>query len=297
MAHMSSKTEHLNIVLLTSVEHKRFDIPKRLERRFYKGVNKIKKLDTEVTTKVIHGADQEDLYNALTDQKIDAVFWVSHASFISSNSSSSSMSPQSMILDINSDNVAPIFQVIHPNMKFIGIIGCNTQSILDEYLDEDQEDSISKDSNLRYISKRRSIAQFALSRALRKFKKAIKYNLLPTEKNKESTSGFDIEVKRTMQSHIPHNEIRSIRVLSQGRVVGLIPKILPGESEIIKLKIPYNKDHNYKLELSTGQNIYTDSEKIHFGDLEVFNEKNSWEVFAKRDGTPFGINTIVYIPH
>jgi len=283
------------ITLLTSVTHKKIDIEHKLERIFR---NKFKNYPFDL--RVVHKADQEILSRELSNSSNDAVFWVSHGAFISPKNlnQSAGVAPVSMILDYNRDNVAPVFQKLHPNLEFLGIIGCNSKQILETYKEDNVWQSSEDTPPVEYISKTKSIAQYALKKAIRKFKKAYKYRNLPKDNVKASYIGYPITITRTLPPDIDSSEIRSLRVMNNGKFLGIMEKIEPGQTMSKTFYIPIIDKYSqgsFKIEVNTGESVYKEKEKIHFGDLIVENGSSVWTLFAKPTGEAFGINKRMFL--
>jgi hypothetical protein len=79
-------------------------------------------------TEIVIDAQAHQLRFALTNATTAAVFWIGHA--ISSNTSTG-MNIQSVVLDSNAVNVANLFQDVHPNIRWVGIVGCYMQGMID----------------------------------------------------------------------------------------------------------------------------------------------------------------------
>lgn len=75
-----------------------------------------------------HQADQYHLWKALHSPTTVALFWMSHGGW--SERSCVGIGSQGMIADHRGFDVAPIFQEIHPNVRFLGVIACNAGSII-----------------------------------------------------------------------------------------------------------------------------------------------------------------------
>ncbi len=73
---------------------------------------------------VQHNVDQLKLYNILHDSQNIALFFVEHSKKESFG-----------INDYQNNNILPIFKDIHPNMRFLGLISCNTERIFKTFLD------------------------------------------------------------------------------------------------------------------------------------------------------------------
>src|SRR5690606_17770714 len=204
----------LNIYLLTSLNEKKGKVEENLAKILTK---KLKNIPHTLT--FVPGADQEDLYQVMTDPSVDVLFWVSHAGFTTLGGKQyQGLGAQNVIIDSRGDNVAPLFQLVNPNLKFLGIIGCNTQKILDSYGVTQAQSELKT-----YISSKKEIAQFAIKRAAKKFLKHYKKNELISRLGKEGEdhSSIRLTVRRVMEDNTPQDKIRSIRIMrSEERRVG-----------------------------------------------------------------------------
>lgn len=284
------------IVLLTSLTHKKINIEAKLEKIFKR---KLKNYPFDL--KVIHRADQQILSRELTQKENDAVFWVSHGAFIGPKrmKQSAGVSPVSMILDYNRDNVAPVFQKVHPAIQFLGIIGCNSKQILETYKTESLWKTEHTHAPLEYISKVKSIATLALKRSIRKFTKAWKYKRLKKSDAKFKYGNYPITIKRTIPVGTPKGEIRSLRVMNNGHFLGIIDKTNAGETiqkTFYLSKKSYRTNSSFQIELNTGESVYKEKSQIHFGKIKLTHKGiEKWKVFAKKTGEAFGVNKRIFL--
>lgn len=110
------------LVLLSAIH----DIEEyRWNRNLYSALErKFRRNFPEDNIKVVHHARQEDLYAELNDPQNTALFWLSHSSSHTSNPVVGNL-----IVDSARANVLPVFQKIHPNMRWVGIIGCKARPL------------------------------------------------------------------------------------------------------------------------------------------------------------------------
>ena len=81
-------------------------------------------------TEVITNATAFDLSKALQSPTTGALFWVGHAS---QNINSEGLSFQGVVVDSLGNDVSQLFRNVHENIRWIGLIGCNAKSIIDEF--------------------------------------------------------------------------------------------------------------------------------------------------------------------
>ena len=83
----------------------------------------------ELETRVVTNASARDLRRVLKSPLTTAVFWVGHAT---SGDANSALSLNNIVVDYYGVNVADLFKDIHSNVRWIGLVGCNTKGIVQE---------------------------------------------------------------------------------------------------------------------------------------------------------------------
>lgn len=264
-----------NIVLLTSLPQ-----GPKIERLFRK---KTRDFAREHTIVVKHGADQEDLFRALTDPETLAFFWVSHGAY-SKGDPSATVKPAPMLLDINKDNVAKAFGKIHPNVKFLGVIGCYSEQIL--------SDTIKDRPDLDwYVPAKKVVGQFSLRRAIKHFRwthhrKADVIQELPEPRV------WVVKVKRRTPD--PALRYKSLKVFVGGELLTVLPKMNGGEEGEFELRIPRKETYTrqeLKIVFESGQDPFDSTDTI--GELSL--EPSLWRLFAGPGGKPFGTNERIFL--
>jgi hypothetical protein len=125
------------VVLLTSVNTKgcsscfgssyyRTYVPK-LEEQFRKQFEK-----TSYIIEILHDADQFQLWSVLHDPQNVAVFWLSHASWAGASGDNFGLLSTHRIIDAKGFDVTPVFEKIHPNLRFLAVIGCFSAEIMNQ---------------------------------------------------------------------------------------------------------------------------------------------------------------------
>jgi hypothetical protein len=277
---LSFQVSAKNVVVLTSLPTNQINTTKSLD----KIINS--KLSNFSSYKLIvkHEADQEDLYNYLNDGNTVALFWLSHGGFKKIGANSSTIKPAALLLDYNKDNVAKIFQRVHPNIQFLGVIGCNSAQILEPHLKQ-------RSKLGSYIPTRKIIATWAMKKAIRKFKKHYKKTKYDFLIKPVLDSGYRVRIVR---ESVGSN--KSLKVFAGKELVGLIPKSAKGEFQDYSLYIPSaeNQKRKMKITFESGQSAF--DTRDNFGIISISHEdRNYWKLFAKRDGTPFGTNERIYL--
>ncbi len=79
-----------------------------------------------------HKADPKVLYGVMTSYKTEAVIWVSHAA--GEQELKPGFKAEDIILDIWGNDVKNFFTHIPANLKFIGLVGCQAQKIIDGFI-------------------------------------------------------------------------------------------------------------------------------------------------------------------
>jgi hypothetical protein len=197
-----------------------------------------------------------------------AFFWMSHGGFkrIRGNQNSA-IKPSAILFDHQKYNVAKAFQTIHPNIKYISIIGCNSAQILEGTLK-------SREDLGAYVSTKKVITTWALRKAIRKFKKhywTYKYNYLAEDIYQ---AGIKIKVNRIVKT-----DSKSLKFFAGTKLIGIMPKLNANQEQTFEYYIPYSEDlgkHNLKLVSSSGQSA--EDETDNFGEMTISSsDKNLWQ--------------------
>ena len=271
-----------NIILLSSLPQEDIRTTLKVKKLFNKKLFGLE----DHNLIYIDKADQEVIYRYLNDPETMALFWLSHGGFkrIRGNSNSA-IKPTPILFDHNKDNVAKAFQKIHPNIKYISIIGCNSAQILAGTLEKRPDLGY-------YVPTKKVVATWAFRRAIRRFKKHfwnVKYNYLLEEVVQE---GVKIKIERTVSQ-----DSKSLKVLAGKQLIGILPKLKSSESQIFEYYIPYTENlskRDLKIVLSSGQ-AATDATN-NFGDIVITSsDRHMWKIFAKPNGEPFGVNERIFL--
>lgn len=280
--YFSQPADARNLVLLTSLPPSQVKLEAKLEKLFLKKTLDFK---DEFNFIIEHKADQEVLHQYLNDPETMALFWVSHGAYAKFKSSGA-MKATPFLLDHQKDNVAKVFEKVNPNVKYLGIIGCNTQQILENILKERSDLDY-------YVPNKKVIAQSALKRSIKNFRytHARKDNSLIVTK---PVPAEQISIKRkTGDRPYPY---KSLKVIVGKDLITVLPKMKPNSEQTFQIHIP-QKDHYSKRELKivfeSGQSPFDETD--YFGQLVIEHKgEEKWKLFSRRDGKPFGTNERIF---
>lgn len=257
-----------NIVVLTSLPPEDARTQAKLERIAHKKLNTLGEHELIIESKV----DMVSLYNHLTDKDTIALIWLSHGAY-TKTSADSPMAVSPKLLDFKMRDLAFIFKKIHPNIQFLGVVGCNSKQIFSETNLEQSGASI-------YLPKRKIIATWGLRRAIRKLKRVLKKNNAPALSQRPILAkGHRIDIERSTLGE-------AFAVYAGDHILGVMPKTLKRQSFYLP------KGLTPKIVLKTGTSPFS-SEDV-FGDISIYSNSGEWKVFSKPDGTPFGVNERIF---
>jgi hypothetical protein len=249
----------------------------------------------ETDFSITENVDQYALHRALMADDARAIIWVSHGAnprlshkMKRQMKHSGGMSGKPELIDYRGDNVAPIFKNHQANLKFVSVIGCNSQQVL-SYVGSDLA---TDDSIVKLIPHRRVIAQIAIRKSIRAL------NTIDLESTTDQhTSPIStplLTITRSIPADSTASNIRPLRIVAGNTLLGVIPEVAPGETGIFTLPIPESGIKSIQLE--TGQPIMTNPASIEFGSIKIeLPTHQTMRLFAKSDGTPFGLNTRLFL--
>jgi hypothetical protein len=266
------------LVLLTSLPSKHQFLEPKLERIFKK-----KLAGHELV--IFHQANQEQLYNELNNPTNQAVFWLSHGSFVktSRRAKPGALATTPYLLTHDMINVAPLYEKVAMEINFLGIIGCNSNSIIKDHLSQREFLSV-------YAPTRKVDARLALRKAIRKFQKSPKYQVTSTEVSSEHITITRSEMDPTLS-------YRSLQVFMGGKFIGLLPSSINSSTQIQSLSIQNieRTRRGLKISLKTGE--VNTVESRDFASLSIsYQDGDYWKLFARSNGQPFGATERLFLP-
>lgn len=272
-----------NIVLLTSLPTKDKSIERDIYSRFLRHTSDFYRQGFKIY--IIHRADAQKLYSVLNNPNTHAVFWLSHGG--ANGQSAGGMQASAVLLDYNGDNVAKVFQKIHPNIKFVGIMGCNSSIIMQGLLPK-------RDDLHFYLPNGKISASRALKVSTRTFRYFFYRNDNRTIDSPVVSSGYKVLVTRKTGNL--SSQYKPIQVFLGNRLLTVIPKMPANSRRTFEVFIPYQDQYSksdLKFLFATGQSAFDTTD--YFGELDItFDNERPWKLFAKPDGTAFGVNVRIF---
>jgi hypothetical protein len=277
-----------NIVFLSSLPLKDQKTTLKLKKLFFKKLYGVSQFANGHQLIYHSNADAELLYKYLNDPDTMALFWVGHGGFKKISSTSEvGIQPTPVLFDYKQRNISKVFQKVHPNIKFLAVIGCNSWQIL--------KNVISSRSDLGYyIPSKKVVATWSFRKALRKFRKhfwTIKYHYISEDIKQQ---GIPITIERSTTSNTP------LMIFAGKKLIGVFPASSTSQYLKKNFMIPLYTDftnlkkHDLKITFSSGQNARDNFD--NFGDIVIrYDGQRLWKLFAKSDGSAFGVNVRIFL--
>lgn len=238
-------------------------------------------------------ATQEVLYRELSNPDNIAVFWISHAT--SFNSNNSGLGFDDTIIDSTGHNVKEIFQLIHPGMKYLSVLGCKALPILKGIkaagFYQNNKDLIiyAKDKNI--------IAKKEIKNSILDFKN--RFTLV--ENNSTlclERKGLPLKITRT----IPHDLSKrmtetSLKILHRGKLLGLFPKGKSGDVQFLTVYLsPENISKPSDLKIVIDSGMVSKDKNMLLGSMNIQSDAFSgfWEPFTDSNGEILGVTQNIY---
>jgi hypothetical protein len=226
---------------------------------------------------IIPAATQAELHRELTNPQNEAVFWISHAN---SSTEDAGLQSSSVILDVEGNNVKDLFQKVHPDIKFLGVLGCRTAPILDAF----RAKGYYSDNNetVFYAREKKINGMKEIRRAIEALGK-IAPQTSATCPQKE---GHKITISRIIGS----KNAKSLKVMNRDKFLGLFPKGETGDRQTLTVYLPTPSSvHDLKLLIDA---VPRDEISIV---SDIFD--GEWRVFADQNGRAIGVNQHIYRFH
>lgn len=249
-----------------------WNINKKLKKIFYKKL-KGRNLDLVVTT----FTGQEELRRELLNPDNHAVFWVGHAGRAESFATAG-------MYDDRGFNMKEIFQEVHQNIKYLGLVGCRSRPFIKGLKSSGLWEL---NQHLQFYSRdKKEDARRGLKRAIKKFLK-----FTPKQANRSlclEKEKLEIHISRSS-----NRELSAARLLRKGELVGVFSK---NQTETVIYLDSDLKKRELKLVLESGAANNVSKDKFNLGSLEFnsINPELKWKLFSNREGLPFGHGSNLY---
>lgn len=261
------------IVLMTSLKLSGRNV-RYMEKKFRKAF-----ADSGHELVIHHMTDPRTLYTVMTSEKTEAAIWVSHAA--GEQELGPGFKAEDIILDIWGNDVKNFFTLVPANLKFIGLVGCQAQKIINgftergNYVNHPDLEIMSFDKKVRLYS------------AFKKTLKAAKVSLSRPEAPRTIGSGkIDFVIERSSYENSPTLQPAWLEVGDQVLAFFDLDQTSPlNETSIAENVFNQIERKNMKLFRARSQTSVNDS----LGTLMIKPLENvgSWKLFG-RDGRPIG---------
>jgi len=249
--------------------------------------------ETEFDVVYFENATQERLHAELINPDNFALFWISHSTSFEAHEEG--LGFEDTIVDVEGKNVRDIFQKIHPNLKYLSVLGCKAGPILTKikeagFLENNSELIIyAKDSLIR--------AKKEIKHSIKDFKEKIQSINLSTPLCK-NINGIPIEIHRTVSNDINQESVAtSVKVMNQGVFLGLFPKAIRGEKQTITVFVSPEKIKSVshlKLVFDSGLNKSTTKPLLGTFEIQSRHFNGVWGPFKTPKGEVLGLSRHIY---
>ena len=291
-----------NVYLLTSLDTSKvpnFHIRKeeyyseytnKLENIFRNNLNSI-----NLNIKVIHQTDGYTLSKILKSTTTYGVFYLGHSN-----------GRNNAIYDFLKNNIKKSFYSINKNVKFIGIISCQSDKVIENIK------NLYKHKNYFFGFKNNVLAKHGLIKAIKKFNEIYQSStpqnkLKNTSLTKINSKAYKLLIKRSIPPLEYGQLAPPVFVEINKKVITILPagRSSQVQEQMISLDISQlDKDpHLSTITVSNGSNLIVNKsidKTMLLGQFyfEILDDTNStiWKPLSK-DGRPIGITTNIFIPN
>ena len=240
--------------------------------------------------KVIHQADPFELWQVLKSPDSVGIFWVSHSA--SEQTLHAGLSYADTVLDYEGNNVEALFNFMHPNLKWISLIGCYGSEIF-----ENLNEGLFCQTFASVVG-----ASDGLEQAL-EFSRGMLLNSLEVRRGYENEckriKASPLIIRREISREAKPENILAIRVEMKDQILTVFPKGQPGDIQIETIYIPedfFIRKSNLNIKLDSGASVLRGKENIHLGafTFEAQWKEASWKLFADQNGEAIGVGEKIY---
>lgn len=252
-----------NAVLMTSLELRPTNI-RYLEKKFRKAFEK-----SDLKIVIHHQVNPKTLHEIMTSPETEIALWISHAA--GEHPTMPGMTSQNIILDFWGNDVKNFFTLIPENLKFLGMVGCQSKLIFDDFKARGNYELTPDLTIMSFDKKVRLYSAFKKT-----LKEAIKHINRPLPRIIKPQDTIEIEVTKD-------SSLTSSWVEIGDQVVAFLPAgETHGGSKIAKnLWDKIQKKNAHHLKILPEEN---DHEKIEI----TVDGLIRWKIFATKDGQPIG---------
>lgn len=251
---------------------------------------------------VKHHAGASDIYDVLHDPKTAAVFWVSHAFLGLSSSTVSAIEVPPMLPDWTGVDITNAFMDIGPNVRWLSLVACDSQLIINHALQNGWD--LSKSPDLVINGTGHLVdAKEALTRAL-----TSSNDLLRNHQNFDpkaapqcaSQTGVPLTVTRHFAQDVDYP---AVEVMDGEHILTVFPPRAKGSSQADQTRTAYlapgsvASAYDLKIQNTVGNLLFATTQEPNLGELTFAAgwPGASWKEFSDSTGKPFGVSFHLYL--
>ncbi len=263
--------------------------------------------------RVVHEADQHDLWSALRDPSTVGLVWLSHGGGASGGDG---YGTEGVLIDHQYFNILPALQGIHPNLRFLGVVGCKSESALENYFVK--HGIRAKNPNFVFrgfdstVEPRQGLREVVAAAKTALDRPEVRRGYVGTcatergygvRVTRRFTSGFasPTEELLDLHAHPTFRRMPAVRIQHRDEVLAVLPAGWNGgvQQTIVNIPLPEGSVRSpveLKFLSNIGENYWLPTRPLEVGRLsfEAPWAGAAWSLFAKPDGSPIGVTAHVY---
>lgn len=273
---------------------------------------------TNYKIEIISDADQFEVWHVLHDPRNIAVLWLSHAGFENSPIPGN-LIKSSKIIDSKGYDITPVFEKIHPNLRFLAVIGCFSKNVMNNLPRQSHDPKHPDHPFLRlYTFSKKVDAKKGLETAISEAQRVLDIPEIRLGYNSScpSRKGYKVNVTRHFQLSDDEGLRRfhtfpvhpAGRIMSENEIVGVFPKgfynqstqtesfFVPDRGEglpMLRFDVGANSQFQTRLEPIQGLDIGILSFRL--ADDQVFG-LDPWSLWRDHQGKAIGVTSNSYQP-
>lgn len=261
------------IVLLTSLKLSGRNV-RHLEKKFNKAFR-----GSGHELVIHHKADPKTLYSVMTSDETEAVIWVSHAA--GESEVKPGFKAEDIILDNWGNDVKNFFTLVPKNLKFLGLVGCQAQKIVDGFRARGNYDAHPKLEIMSFNKKVRLYSAFDKT-----IKAAAKYLATAPASEPSDVKKVSFSVERSSYEESPSLQSGWLEVGDQVLAFFDFNQLTPVSSPEISEHV-FSRIERKNMKFFRAKSDSSVDESM--GKLSIISHDGlgSWTLFAK-DGRPIG---------
>jgi hypothetical protein len=272
---------------LAAILHNYKKYPEKLESIFRGSFD-----DSVYDIQVIQNATADDLYRVLHSPTTAGVFWVSHEAPISWNVTPG-VQIDPLLVDEHEADVKSIFRDINPNVRWVSIVACQSNLVVNWLKSQMQNDPIVSHSSAELQGFDTTIdAKKGLRQAIDQSQDVLS---APAPSAPCLTErGVRITLTRTLSAANASGSVffPAMTIENNGEIVGTFPEanIDAGQVQTAQATV-YLDPSVLSITVNSGFDPGLVEVAFSLGSFTVSaaSPLATWKVFAKPDGTPFGV--------